>query len=60
MDKIKDKLSEIEKLLLEINFKIDNFLGFEELTDEEKRELDLLKKEIKNKKFDTFKTVFKD
>jgi len=34
-------------VLLEINTKIDNFLGYEELTEDEKRELAEIHEEIK-------------
>ena len=34
-------------VLLEINTKIDNFLGYEELTEDEKRELAEIREEIK-------------
>jgi len=33
-----EKLDHIQEMLKEINSKIDNFLGFEEITDEEKEE----------------------
>ncbi len=33
-----EKLDHIQEMLKEINSKIDNFLGFEEIIDEEKEE----------------------
>ena len=33
-----EKITHIEMMLMEINTKLDNFLGFEELTKEEKEE----------------------
>jgi hypothetical protein len=37
-DVLMEKLDHIEGILKELNSKIDNFLGFEEITDEEKEE----------------------
>jgi len=37
-DILTGKLDHIEGMLKELNSKIDNFLGFEEITDEEKEE----------------------
>ncbi|HEQ78558.1 MAG TPA: hypothetical protein ENI78_02925 [Euryarchaeota archaeon] len=41
------KISNIERMLIEINSKIDNFLGMEELTEEEWEEVRKIRKEIK-------------
>ncbi len=41
------KISNIERMLIEINSKIDNFLGMEELTEEEWEEVREIRKEIK-------------
>ena len=38
-----EKIDRIEALLLELSAKIDNFLGFEEITEEEKEEVEKLK-----------------
>ena len=38
-----EKIDHIEALLLELSAKIDNFLGFEEITEEEKEEVEKLK-----------------
>ena len=40
-----EKIDHIEALLLELSAKIDNFLGFEEITEKEK--VEKLKEEIK-------------
>lgn len=37
-DILMEKLDHIQEMLKEINSKIDNFLGFEEIIDEEKEE----------------------
>ena len=38
-DTLLEKMNKIEQLLLEINAKIDNFLGFEDLTEKEQEEI---------------------
>ncbi|MGQ4915738.1 MAG: hypothetical protein ACP6IU_13490 [Candidatus Asgardarchaeia archaeon] len=54
------KLERIEKLLLDLNSKIENFLEFEELSEEEKKEVKEIEKEIKEGKYETFDEVFSD
>ena len=54
------KLDRIEKLLLELNSKIENFMGFEELSAEEKKEIEKIEKEIEEGKYKTFEEVFSD
>ena len=46
-----EKMNKIEQLLIEINAKIDNFLGFEELTEEEQEEIAQLREEVKKGEF---------
>jgi len=55
-----EKISHIEMLLLEINSKIDNFLGFEELSEEERKEIELTEKEVESGVYFTFGEVFGD
>jgi len=55
-----NKVNRIEALLLKIDAKIDNFLGFEELDREEKEEVEVLRKEVKSGKHVTFDAVFGD
>ena len=57
-DTLLDKMNKIEQLLLEINAKIDNFLGFEDLTEEEQEEIAQLREEIKKGEFVPFHGVF--
>ncbi len=52
------KLIHIENLLVEINHKIDNFTGFEELDDDERQEVSQIKKEIEDGQYDSFDDVF--
>lgn len=54
------KINHIEMLLLEINSKIDNFLGFEELSEEERKEIESIEKEIESGEYFTFDEVFGD
>jgi hypothetical protein len=55
-----EKVNHIELLLLEIRSKIDNFLGFEELSQEEREEIEIIKKEIESGDYSTFDEVFGD
>ncbi|KYK28280.1 MAG: hypothetical protein AYK19_21015 [Theionarchaea archaeon DG-70-1] len=56
--KLLEKIDHIEALLLEINSKIDNFLGFEELSEEGKREIELIEKEVELGNYVSFDEVF--
>jgi len=55
-----EKIDRIEALLLELNAKIDNFLGFEEITEEEKEEVEKLKEEIEKGEYLSIDQVFGD
>lgn len=55
-----EKMNRIEMLLLEIHSKIDNFLGFEELSEEERKEIELIEKEVESGEYFTFDEVFGD
>jgi hypothetical protein len=57
---ISEKMDHIEMLLLEIRSKMDNFLGFEELSREERKEIDIIEKEIESGEYSTFGEVFGD
>ncbi len=52
------KLDSIESLLVIINGKIDNFLGFEEISGKEKEELEKLRKKINSGEYSSFNDVF--
>ena len=43
-----EKMNTIEQLLIQLNAKIENFLGNEILSEDEKKELDQIRKEIKS------------
>ena len=53
-------MNHIEMLLMEIYSKIDNFLGFEELDEEERKELEIVEKEVESGEYFTFDGVFGD
>ena len=55
-----EKMNHIEMLLMEIHSKIDNFLGFEELDEEERKELEITEKEVEFGEYFTFDEVFGD
>lgn len=55
-----EKVNHIEMLLLKIRSKIDNFLGVEELSQEERKEVEIIKKEIESGDYSTFDEVFGD
>ncbi len=54
------KLDSIESLLILLNNKIDNFLGLEIISDEEKKEIAAIRAEVEAGYFDTFESVFED
>jgi hypothetical protein len=47
-DVVMEKMEHIEKLLLQLNAKIDNFLGYEDLTSREKEDLKKIRGEVKS------------
>jgi hypothetical protein len=55
-----EKIDRIETLLREINAKIDNFLGFDELDNDEQKELETLRKEIEAGEYINFDEAFED
>ena len=48
------RLERIERLLIELNSKIDNFLGYEDLSAEEHEELRKMREEVKKGEFVSF------
>ena len=47
-DIVMEKLEHIEKLILQLNTRIDNFLGYEDLSPDEKEEVKKIRHEIKS------------
>ena len=52
------KIENIEKMIIELNMKIDNFLGYEELTEEERKEIEEIRREIKRGDYVKFDEIF--
>ena len=46
-DTLVEKIDHLERLIVELNTKIDNFLGYEDLSDKEKKEIEEIRREIK-------------
>ena len=57
-DSLTDKIDRIEALLIEVNAKISNFLGFEELDEAEQAEVKTLRKSIDKDGHVSFERVF--
>ena len=57
-DVVLKRINDIEKILIEINAKIDNFIGYEELTEKERRELRKIREEVKRGEYVSFDEVF--
>ena len=55
-----DKIDHIESLLMEINSKLDNFIGFEDLEPEEEKEVEEIRKGIESEEFVSSDEVFGD
>ena len=51
-------MDHIEGMLLEIKAKMDNFLGFEELEEDERREVKLLRRDVEQGDYVEFDEVF--
>ncbi|WP_456398593.1 hypothetical protein [Palaeococcus sp. (in: euryarchaeotes)] len=60
MSEVVKRLERIERLLIELNSKIDNFLGYEDLSAEEHEELRKMREEVKKGGFVSFKELFGD
>ena len=54
------KIDNIEGLLEKINSKLDNFLGFEDLSDEEREEIETIRKAVRSGETVQFDDVFED
>ena len=55
-----EKIEHIEALLIAINGKMDNFLGFEDLSEDEIDEVKKLREAIRSGEYMTFDDVFGD
>ena len=52
------RISNVERLLEEINAKIENFMGYEELSEEEEKEVEEILNEIREGKYVRFEELF--
>ena len=52
------RISNVERLLEEINAKIENFMGYEELSEEEEKEVEKILNEIKEGEYVRFEELF--
>ena len=59
-DVLLEKINNIERMIIELNTKIDNFLGYEDLTEEEKKEIEKIREEIKKGEYVEFEELFDD
>jgi len=59
MKMLEEKIERLENLLLEINSKIENFMGYEELTDEEEERVKRVVEEMKSGNYVRFEEIFK-
>jgi hypothetical protein len=57
LDVVLKRINDIEKILIEINAKIDNFIGYEELTEKERRELRKIREGVKRGEYVSFDEV---
>lgn len=58
MSEVVERLERIERLLIQLNAKIDNFLGYESLGEEEREELRRMREEVKRGEFVRFEELF--
>ncbi|ASJ01878.1 hypothetical protein A3L09_00690 [Thermococcus profundus] len=60
MSEVVERLERIEHLLIQLNAKIDNFLGYESLSKKEREELKKMREEVKRGEFVRFEELFED
>ncbi|HII67022.1 MAG TPA: hypothetical protein HA302_03195 [Thermococcaceae archaeon] len=58
VETLEKRLERIEKLLVEINSKINNFMGYEYLSKKEREELRKMREEIRKGEFIKFEDLF--
>lgn len=57
---LKKKLDSIESLLNDLNEKIDNYLGVERISEDEKKEIESIRAEVESGRYETMDEVFED
>jgi len=58
LSEVIERLERIEKLLIALNSKVDNFLGYESLTKREREELRQMREEVRKGDFVKFEELF--
>ena len=58
MSEVIERLERIEKLLIALNSKVDNFLGYESLTKREREEIRQMREEVRRGDFVKFEELF--
>ena len=57
---LKKKLDSIESLLNDLNEKIDNYLGVERISEDEKKEIESIRAEVESGRYETMDEIFED
>ena len=57
---LEKKLTHFESLLIELHAKVDNFLGFEPLTEDEIKEVITIREEIQAGEIEIFDNIFEE
>jgi len=57
-DTLLEKINNIERMIIELSTKIDNFMGYEDLTDNERKEIHKIREEIKRGEYVEFSELF--
>ena len=60
MSEVVERLERIERLLVALNAKIDNFLGYEDLREKEREELKKMREEVRRGEFVRFEELFEE
>jgi len=60
MSEVVERLERIERLLVTLNAKIDNFLGYEDLREKEREELKKMREEVRRGEFVRFEELFEE
>ncbi len=55
---LEEKIARLEDLLIEINSKIENFMGYEDITPEEEEKVKKIIEDMKNGNYVKFEEIF--
>ncbi len=59
MKMLEEKIERLKYLLMEINSKIENFMGYEDLTPEEEEKVEKIIEEMRKGEYIRFEEIFK-